>query len=502
MGKFQKSLEFALYQFRKHGYNQKKREGSSLHLRRRIFLYNTIVVTVALVALLAVAGGVLRWTEHGFSGGPPRGESAGDAAQVQELLNQWQITDDWQTLDQQLQEYGYSLHVAQGEQEVYSSLNPIQQEVLRDSAGGDSWPEESALAVRGNGALLVGLRREGYTIVAMPQPDMPVIFGRPRLQREAVMIVFLASGLTAIGVIVLLSLVFTHFQARQILRPVGELTRAALRVERGDYSKAVEYDQRDDFAPVCIAFNHMQRHLLEEREKNAAYEQARTDLVAGISHDLRTPLTSVKGYIKGLRDGVAKTPERRAEYLDIAYRKACDMDILLQRLFYFSKLETGNLPLFPEVADLGKFVSNFAGEAEGELAQKGGSLTLQIQPGAHPVRIDTEQMYRVLTNLTDNALRYAGARPLRLSLTVERQGDRECLRFADNGGGVAEEQLPHLFEQFWRGDQARGSRGGEGSGLGLYIVKYIMEAHGGQVTARNEGGLVFELTLPREEEEA
>ena len=106
----------------------------------------------------------------------------------------------------------------------------------------------------------------------------------------------------------------------------------------------------------------------------------------------------------------------------------------------------------------------------------------------------------MLTNLTDNAQRYAGTTPLELTLTIWRERDTERLRFADNGAGVPEEQLSHLFEQFWRGDQARGSRGGEGSGLGLYIVKYIVEAHGGTVAARNDHGLVFEIALPCEEE--
>ena len=110
-----------------------------------------------------------------------------------------------------------------------------------------------------------------------------------------------------------------------------------------------------------------------------------------------------------------------------------------------------------------------------------------------------DQMLRVLTNLKENAVRYAGAQPLVLTLTVWRQPERACIRFADNGHGVPEEQLPHLFEQFWRGDQARSSQGGEGSGLGLYIVKYIVEAHGGTVRARNDNGLVFELALPLEE---
>ena len=111
-------------------------------------------------------------------------------------------------------------------------------------------------------------------------------------------------------------------------------------------------------------------------------------------------------------------------------------------------------------------------------------------------------MYRVLNNLKENAVHYSGADPLVLTLTVWRQRDRECLRFADNGNGVPPEQLPHLFEQFWRGDQARSSRGGEGSGLGLYIVKHIVEAHGGTIEARNDRGLTIDITLPSEEMEA
>ena len=116
------------------------------------------------------------------------------------------------------------------------------------------------------------------------------------------------------------------------------------------------------------------------------------------------------------------------------------------------------------------------------------------------MRIDTEQMYRVLSNLTENALRYAGVKPLTITLTLWRERDMERLRFADNGRGVSPEELPHLFEQFWRGDQSRGGKGGEGSGLGLYIVRYIIQAHGGTISARNDGGLVFEIGLPCEED--
>ena len=336
-------------------------------------------------------------------------------------------------------------------------------------------------------------------LVGIAVPSHPAVSVRARPRMEAMSLSLFLSGGAAIVVILLLNTLFTRCQLKKLLQPVNALTQAAGRVEEGDFTQAIDYRGRDEFAPVCAAFNRMQEHLLEEQKKNAAYEQARTDLVAGISHDLRTPLTSVKGYIKGLRDGVAQTPERQRQYLDIAYRKACDMDVLLQRLFYFSRMETGNLPLFPEPADLGQFASRFAAEAGPELEQAGGGIELSVSPGPHPALIDPEQMYRVLNNLKDNAQRYAGTGALSISLAVEGREGWICIRFADNGRGVSEESLPHLFEQFWREDQARSAQNGEGTGLGLYIVKHIVEAHGGTVQAENDGGLAFTILLPQRE---
>ena len=468
-------------------------------MKRRIFLYNAVVVTIALIGLLLVSGLVIRRVSDYYMQRPPVVD--GSAEQVQALLTDWiGSPTSWKDLDRQLRELDYALHVSLNGGEIYSSLSPIQSDLLRQLPPGNLWPTGEPAAVWMGSALVVAVRSGPYDILTMSEPDIPKFFGRQRLQTEAILLSVLIIGATAIVAIVLLSMLSTHFQLKHILRPVNALTDAARRIEAGDYSQGVGYDGKDEFTSVCAAFEHMQRHLLLEREKNAAYEKARTDLVAGISHDLRTPLTSVKGYLKGLRDGVANTPEKQRQYLDIAYRKACDMDVLLQRLFYFSKLETGNLPLSPVSADLWRFVEGFVRDSAGELEQRGGAIRLKGVPTPHPVRIDTEQMYRVLTNLTENALRYAGSEALVLTLTLWRERDREHLRFADNGRGVPDEDLPHLFEQFWRGDQSRGGQSGEGSGLGLYIVKYIVEAHGGTITARNDGGLVFELALPCEED--
>ena len=467
-------------------------------MKRRIFLYNTVVVVLALAALLLISSEVVRRVGGGYAGQPPP-EDPPNVAVVRELLENWDSGGGWAELGRRLEGLGYQLQVSRDGAEIFSTLSDVQREML-PMGGARSWPEGEAEDVWNGKALLVGIQLGEDTLIAMGRPEIPEVFGQQRPQAEASLLSLLIIGAAAIVLIVSLSLVSTHFQVRHIMRPVNALADAARRVEAGDYTQPVGYDGKDEFTAVCAAFEQMQRHLLEEREKNAAYERARTDLVAGISHDLRTPLTSVQGYLKGLRDGVANTEEKKARYLDIAYRKAHDMERLLQRLFDFSRLETGSLPLSPVRTDLGEFAREYARSAAGELAEKGGRFVLRGAPAPHPVRMDREQMKRVLDNLTENALRYAGAEELVLTLTVWRGQDMEKLRFADNGRGVPEEQLPHLFEQFWRGDQSRGKTSGEGSGLGLYIVKYIVEAQGGAVAAWNDGGLVIELALPCEEE--
>ena len=465
-------------------------------MRRQIFLFHMGTLILALLFLLAVNGLVLHLVFSFYQEqAVPAADSRSD--QAQGTLDDWpENSRDWRELDRQLETFGYQLMVEENQQVIYTSLDSFQQKIYDRIAPEASWPASGTLSLQDEGIYIIGRQCGDTVLVAMMEPKVPEMFGRPRPQNEALFLSYLIGGLVSIGVIGGFSLLFTKYQVRQILRPMNALSQAAQRVEQGDLSTPVAYGRESEFSQVCAAFDHMQEHLLEEREKNAHYEQARTDLVAGISHDLRTPLTSVKGYLKGLQDGVANTPEKQVQYLEIAYGKACDMERLLQRLFYFSKLETGKLPMFLQDADLGEFVAEFVRETRQELAPSGGQVVLRGAPAPHPVRIDPEQLLRVLNNLKDNAVRYAGSSPLILTITVWRQRDRECIRFADNGPGVPEEQLPHLFEQFWRGDQARRSRGGEGSGLGLYISKYIIQALGGSITAKNDHGLVFEITLP------
>ena len=404
-------------------------------MQKKLFFFHTFALVTAMAILLAVNSGVLHVVMGYYQ---KRAIPAADerSQQVQSVLDGWdENSRDWDTLEERLRAADYDLVVCQDGEIVSTSLDQGQQDFFSRLTENASWPADGTLVVQDSGVVLVGRQMGDYLLVAMPhfgQPDGPGGFAGRRPQAEVMLISVFVSGLAAIGVIWLFSVVFARYQLRQIMRPVNALTAGA----------------------------------------------------------------SVKGYIKGMRDGVANTPEKQERYLDIAYRKSCDMERLLQRLLYFSRLETGNLPMFPVEDDLGAFAGRFAREAGEELAASGGQVNFHPAEEPLPVRLDQEQLLRVLNNLKENAQRYAGAEPLVLDISVKREGERACLRFADNGQGVPEDQLPHLFQQFWRGDQARRSQGGEGSGLGLYIVKYVVEAHGGTVTAENDGGLAFTISLP------
>ena len=158
------------------------------------------------------------------------------------------------------------------------------------------------------------------------------------VRKNEFMLFFLVDGVLCILVLVGVSQIFTRNLASYIIKPLDALNEGAQRIQKNDLSTDILYVGDAEFEQVCTAFNSMQGHLLEEQEKNRKYEKARTDMIAGISHDLRTPLTAIKGTIKALLDGIAATPEKQQKFLTAAYRRTGEMDALLNQLFYVSRL--------------------------------------------------------------------------------------------------------------------------------------------------------------------
>ncbi|GHV75010.1 two-component sensor histidine kinase [Spirochaetia bacterium] len=305
----------------------------------------------------------------------------------------------------------------------------------------------------------------------------------------------------AIFIVILVSLFLANRMVKNIVLPLDNLSEGAQRIQEGNLDEDIPFGGVEELEKVCGAFNEMQRRLKANIQKNGIYEQNRKEMLAGISHDLRTPLTSIKNYVKGLQDDIAKTPEKQREYLDVVYRKSCVMEVLINQLFLFSKLETGNLPFQFKPVPIQKYMVTVLDSLEYDLKKNNAALTLNSSCTGEAVLLDTEQMTRVITNILDNSVKYNPGRHINITVTVlpVRETGKLVIRIQDDGVGVPEKQFSHLFESFYRGDESRNNYA-EGSGLGLAIAKNIVIAHNGNISAENQNGLAITITLPMEKE--
>ena len=314
------------------------------------------------------------------------------------------------------------------------------------------------------------------------------------IHKNEFILLFLADGVLCIAVLVIMSQIFTGNLVKHIMEPLDELAAGAKRIRENDLTEDINYSGDIEFENVCDTFNKMQKHILREQEKNRKYEKARTDMIAGISHDLRTPLTAIRGTIKGLMDGIASTPEKQDRFLETAYRRTGEMDLLLNQLFYLSKIETGNMPITLRKIEISSFIKNYVQAKQGLVEDEKEELIEETKEITAEVAVDPEQLQRIFDNLLENSRKYGEKVPLKMKIGLRKTPGCILIRFSDNGEGVPENKLPYVFDEFYRVDESRNKK--EGNGLGLYIVKYLIEAMGGTVRAENEDGFVVSMELP------
>lgn len=291
-----------------------------------------------------------------------------------------------------------------------------------------------------------------------------------------------------------------RFVIRRIEQPLDMLAQGVRRIGEGELDCRIEYAQQDEFLLVCQAFNEMAARLKESVERTQREEQSRKMLIAGISHDLRSPLTSVQAYAEGLLDGIARTPEAQKRYLLKIKEKAEDINRLITQLFLFSKLDMEEYPMQIGAVRLDRELGAFLEDIREEYRQKG--LEIQTDFQAVTVLADCGQMQRVILNVLDNSVKFKD-KPLGcVRLTLEDQGEQGVLRIEDDGPGVSPEEADRLFDVFYRTDRSR-KNPAEGSGLGLAIVAKIVRRMGGSIRAESAGGrgLILTIGLPKEETE-
>ena len=339
--------------------------------------------------------------------------------------------------------------------------------------------------------------RIGYEKIDKDAWDISKDIGKEAIKESfaVLLLVVLVVGIIAILALLLLASVFTRWMNRIVTEPLEYLVEGAKRIQDGNLEEEIVYEGQEEFERVCRAFNEMQRTIQEDKKLREQNEKARTDMVTGISHDLRTPLTSIRGYIKGVLDGVAGTEEKKKMYLETAYESTEEMNSLLQKLFEFSRMESGQMPCCMMKIDLVEYLQRFVAQKEKILNPSEVQLVMEQQEEIIPeVNVDIEQIQRVLENLLENSIKYVERKPVEIWIRIRKEEKYVALEWKDNGDGVPEEKIGKIFDRFYRCDEARTKKG---SGVGLYVVKYIMEQHGGSVEAMNADGLEMILRFPR-----
>lgn len=287
----------------------------------------------------------------------------------------------------------------------------------------------------------------------------------------------------AVLVAVLISLLFS----RNILLPLRDMMQASQRISEGHYDERVEADGVDELGQLARRFNRM-------AEKLHQVESMRRQLIGDVSHELRTPLTAIKGSMEGLMDGILPASDETYQQI---HQEADRLNRLVDDLQELSRVEAGAYELDLRPTQIAPMMETLAKRFRGQFESKRVGLSLSLPADLPPVLADEHRILQVLTNLTANALQYTPEGGT-VTISAARANGTVRIKVRDTGAGIAPEHLSHLFDRFYRVDKSRSRAAGGGSGIGLTIAKYLVEAHGGEIQVESEGkdkGSAFSFTL-------
>ena len=294
---------------------------------------------------------------------------------------------------------------------------------------------------------------------------------------------------TALVILIFTSVSIGLWIYRSVAAPLVKLRKATQNIKEGNLDFVLEVDGTDEFAELCRDFEEMRRRLKESAEEKVLLDKENKELISNISHDLKTPITAVKGYVEGIMDGVADTPEKMDRYVRTIYNKTNEMDHLINELTFYSKIDTNRIPYTFSKLNVDDYFSDCAEEVGLELETRGIQLYYANYVEKDVLVIaDGEQIRRVIHNIISNAIKYTDKTKGVIQIRVKDVGDFIQVEIEDNGKGIASKDLTYIFDRFYRTDVSRNSSKG-GSGIGLSIVRKILEDHGGKVWATSREGI-------------
>ena len=402
-----------------------------------------------------------------------------NAAQMEDIS----YLDD---INQELQTMNSYLIVRKGEQLAYSGTDEIE-------SIWDELPEYGALdSSSENGTYLGG---ENQSLVK--QVDFAYSDGAKGSAfivtdlNDAIPEVksFIADMLFAVVLILALTAgILIIWIYRGVAIPLGRMKIATQNIKDGNLDFELEVETDDEIGQLCQDFEEMRKRLKESTSEKIEYDKRSKELISNISHDLKTPITAIKGYVEGIMDGVADTPEKMDRYIRTIYNKADDMDKLINELTLYSKIDSNRIPYNFNTISVSDYFDDCAEELKIDLEARDIKFDyLNYVESDVKIIADAEQLKRVINNIVSNSAKYMDKRHKTIHLRVKDVGDFVQVEIEDNGKGIGAKELPHIFERFYRTDASRNSATG-GSGIGLSIVKKIIEEHGGKIWATSKEG--------------
>ncbi|MBY0758106.1 MULTISPECIES: sensor histidine kinase [Sellimonas] len=273
-----------------------------------------------------------------------------------------------------------------------------------------------------------------------------------------------------------------------LLRPIEKMEIAVKSITEGELDFELHPEKDDEIGQLCQDIETMRRRLKENAEEKLKNDKENKELISNISHDLKTPITAIKGYVEGIMDGVADTPEKMERYIKTIYNKANEMNTLINELTLYTKIDTNRIPYNFSPLSVNDYFNDCADNLASELESQGVEFGyFNYVEGDVKIIGDAEQLMRVVNNIISNSLKYMDKVRPRINLRVKDVGDFIQVELEDNGKGIDARDLPYIFDRFYRTDASRNSSKG-GSGIGLSIVKKIIEEHGGKIWATSKPG--------------
>ena len=289
---------------------------------------------------------------------------------------------------------------------------------------------------------------------------------------------------------------------QSMITPMKKLQIAADNIRDGNLDFSVDYQEKDEIGQLAKSFEEMRQRLKDNAEEKISNEKENRALISNIAHDLKTPITAVKGYAEGIMDGVANTPEKVDKYVRTIYNKANEMDTLINELTFYTKIDTNRIPYNFAKLNVSKYFADCVEEIGMDLESKGIGLSYYNYVDEDVLIIaDPEQLRRVVGNIISNSVKYMNKTNGFINIRIKDVGDFIQVEMEDNGKGIAQRDLPYIFDRFYRTDSSRNSATG-GSGIGLSIVKKIVEDHGGKIwaTSKEDTGTIMYFVIRKYQE--